>query len=721
MSDDRPPNDRFGLALAAALLVLLGWLLLRTFLGLPEPAEAWRLAERGLGTGLGAGLVGWTLWRRRRGGRPTPNAFGELGRPDFGRLEPPSTLRRQEQWLHLALDAARMGGWEWDAAKGCLTATDHFGAVFGLGLGAAFPNWESFLAAVHPDDRPRLLRTLRRSLDDGGEYSLTFRVVWPDESVHWIETQGRAQRGGDGRGLRLVGVSADVTPRRQAQEALRRSEELYRSLVENSLQGMAIHQDGVFRYVSPKLAEMLGYTADELAGSAIDRIVAAEFLPELRQRWEAVLRGEALPPHPGWEAVRKDGSRLWLESRAGPVAWEGRPALLAVVVDVTQRKRLEEQLRQAQKMEAVGRLAGGVAHDFNNLLTVISCYAELLGLSGLDGDASESVREISRAAERAAELTRQLLAFSRRQMLRPTAVDLNEVVAGVEPLLRRALGEDVRLIAELAPNLGLVTADRSQLEQMLVNLAVYARDAMPKGGVLTLRTAEAALDAAEAALRQGARPGPYVRLTVQDTGCGMDEAARQRAFEPFFSARGPDRGAGLGLATVYAVVQQSGGHVSLASAPGQGALFTIDLPRCDEATPALQGPPAPAAGRGGTETLLVVEDEEAVRRLAATVLTGAGYKVLEARHGRDGLRVAGETPEPIHLVLTDVVMPEMSGREMSQRLAELRPGVPFLFMSGYTDDELIRQGLRSDGLQFLHKPFSPAELLRRIREVLDRA
>jgi two-component system, cell cycle sensor histidine kinase and response regulator CckA len=393
---------------------------------------------------------------------------------------------------------------------------------------------------------------------------------------------------------------------------------------------------------------------------------------------------------------------------------------LAVLHDVTQRRSLEEQLRQSQKMEAVGRLAGGVAHDFNNLLTVILGYSDLLANRFRAGDPEGAeIQEIRRAGERAATLTRQLLAFSRKQVLVPEALDLGSVVRGVSGMLERLIGEDITVSLAVARDLGRVLADPGQMEQVVMNLAVNARDAMPQGGKLLLELENVDLGEAYVSEHLGATPGPYVLLTVTDTGVGMAPEVQREIFEPFFTTKPKGVGTGLGLSTVHGIVNQSGGTIWVYSEPGRGTTFKIYLPRIPGGAAAPRKPSGPHRAVEGSATVLLVEDEEQLRHLTKRVLERSLYTVLEAGNAPDALRVAREHKGPIHLLLTDVVMPGMSGPELAASFERERPGVPVLYMSGYTDNAIVHHGILNSGTHFLQKPFTPQGLTQRVHEVMS--
>jgi two-component system, cell cycle sensor histidine kinase and response regulator CckA len=387
--------------------------------------------------------------------------------------------------------------------------------------------------------------------------------------------------------------------------------------------------------------------------------------------------------------------------------------------DITERRQIEEQLRQAEKMDAVGRLAGGVVHDFGNTLSVILSYSGLL-LSdlGRDDPSRKDLEAIFNAGTRATKLIRQMLSFSRQQVLDPKVLDLNEIVRGIDKMLQRVVGEDVKLIATAAPGLGTVRVDPGHIEQVIVNLVVNARDAMPGGGMVTIETSNVDLREAEAHGHPGVAPGRYVMLAVRDTGIGMDDATRARIFEPFFTTKEKGKGTGLGLSTVLGIVEQSGGSVRVASEPGKGATFEVYLPRVDDAVEVARPTLAPTT-LCGTETVLLVEDEDSVRAVARAILQRNGYRVIHASNAREALLICENHAEIIHMLLTDVVMPEMSGADLAARVRETRPGTKVLFMSGYTDESVARHGVLEPGVAFLQKPITPKTLARKVRDVLD--
>jgi signal transduction histidine kinase/ActR/RegA family two-component response regulator len=428
---------------------------------------------------------------------------------------------------------------------------------------------------------------------------------------------------------------------------------------------------------------------------------------------------------------RRDGTPIWVEENAR--AYRGSDGQILYfegsIQDINEKRlaaaemlSLQEQLRQSQKMEAVGRLAGGIAHDFNNLLTVISGYSQLSLTTLQEKDPlRENITEIQRATERAASLTRQLLAFSRRQILDMRLIDLNLVVQDLDKMLRRVIGEDIELATLLDKNLWTVKSDPSQIEQVILNLAVNARDAMPKGGRLTIETSNVHLDQEHASAPVSVKPGPCVRLSIMDTGVGMSLEVMERAFEPFFTTKEKGRGTGLGLSTVYGIVKQSGGDVWVHSEVGRGTTFEMFFPKAEETTGALKLTSSPPDRLQGSETILLVEDEASVRILTSKTLRSYGYHILEAANGEEAIRIVQEGPEKIHLLLTDVVMPGMSGREVAERISPLFPEMKVLYISGYADSAIVHHGVLDPGTALLLKPFKPDTLAQRVRGVLDQS
>ena len=512
--------------------------------------------------------------------------------------------------------------------------------------------------------------------------------------------------------------------RRAAEEA----EGRYRKLFDGVPIGLfRAAPDGSLLDCNMALVRMLGYPDREalLARKTSDTYVDASDRPALMER---LLREGSIRDYEA-RRLRHDGAAIWARSSVQAVKDEAGHMVYyeGLVEDLTERRQAEEALRaaegrllQAAKLEAVGRLAGGVAHDFNNLLGVIMGYADLMAKRiGAEDPLRRNVLEIQKAAERASALTKQLLAFSRRQVLQPRVLDLHQTIREVESMLQRLIGEDIALVTVLREEVGRVKADPNQFQQVLMNLAVNARDAMPDGGTLTVETANVDLSEDYARKHMGVVPGPYVQLAVSDTGVGMTPDVQAHIFEPFFTTKGPEKGTGLGLATVYGIIKQSGGNIWVYSEPGRGTTFKVYLPRVDEGAAAgvlVDPPPDP---RRGHEIVLLVEDDDKVREVVSLALRDAGYTVLEARGGAAALALSGSRPEPIHLVITDLVMPGMSGRELVERWRAKHPETRALFMSGYTDATAHKRGGLPAGAAFIQKPFAPSALARKVREVLD--
>ena len=507
--------------------------------------------------------------------------------------------------------------------------------------------------------------------------------------------------------------------------AFQNSGKLVTALLESAAQAIVtIDRTGRIVLANRRAEEVFGYPREELLGQRIEIL-----LPERKRaghthdRDEYFQRPRTRPMGIGMDLTgrRKDGSEVPVEVSLSYVEVDEAVFAIAFVSDISQRKQLEEQLLHAQKMEAVGRLAGGVAHDFNNMLTVISGYNRMIldELSTLD-PLRGYAEEILKAADRAAALTNQLLAFSRRQIMQPRVISVNAVLAGTQKMLLRLIGEDVELVLNLAASVGNIKADPGHVEQAIVNLAVNARDAMPLGGRLTIETADVVLDENYVRTHMGVQPGEFVMIAVSDTGHGMDAETRRRIFEPFFTTKDSGKGTGLGLATVYGMIKQTGGDIWVYSEPGQGTTFKLYFPRVAEAVPEQDSAGQSHPKRSGGETILVVEDEQSVRDLTVRILQQLGYTLLTAGTGVEALEISESHTGPIDLLLTDVVMPNMSGRQLADRLKLTRPQTKVLFLSGYTENTVVHRGVLDPGVDFLPKPFSREDLSRKLREILAR-
>jgi two-component system, cell cycle sensor histidine kinase and response regulator CckA len=544
-----------------------------------------------------------------------------------------------------------------------------------------------------------------------------------DGSHLWFETTHAPVVDEEGSIIGVCLNAREITTRKQAEQALRESEARYRDLFDNASDLVcATDPDGAILYVNRAWQELIGTSPAELRRRGFLDVVH----PDNRERYRAIvaraLTGETLT-HVELMLVTASGVPITVEGNLSCTPHAGGPPVLrGIYRDVTERRRVEDQLRRAERMQAAGRLAGGMAHEVNNMMTGVIGFSEFLLRSFPDEDARRGdVLEIIRAGTRASDVTRQLLAFTRQQLLHPEVLEVNGVVSGLEKMLRRSLGEDHVLELKLPDDVGEIRADRGQLEQVLINLTLNARDAMAGRGRVTVATGRATLDEVYAQSHGGIEVpyGEYVFLAVTDTGSGMTPSVQARIFEPFFTTKPVGQGTGLGLSTVYGIVKQSDGFVWCYSEPGHGTTFKIYLPRASAQAESAGPPVSPAELRGGNETILVVEDEDVVRALACRGLREQGYTVLEARHGREALERVGGAREPIDLVISDVVMPQLSGRELGAELAVLQPELPILYMSGYTGDDVIQRGLLEPGVPFQQKPFTPEGLARKVREMLD--
>ena len=581
-----------------------------------------------------------------------------------------------------------------------------------------------FIDHIHPADRAFMLESMVRVRSPEPDESIRYecRLLRRDGSVRWVEGT-RVNMLADPAVGAVVGSIRDVTDRKLTADALRASEARFSRLAESGIIGIVLADvEGTVHQANDAYLKLVGYSREEVSAGKLEWEGLTP--PEWRGHGERAIadlrEGRQVAP---WESelLRKDGTRVPILLG---VAMLEAPMCIAFAADLTEKKEAERalrateaELRHSQKMEAIGRLAGGVAHDFNNVLAVILCYAELAMLDLPPDDPTRgNVEEIQRAGRRAADLTRQLLMFSRKQVLAPTVLDLNDVVSGMARMLQRILGADVQLESCPLPSLGKVRVDRSSFEQVIMNLVVNARDAMPTGGKLTVSTDNVGIGEGHPLRRAELKPGRYVRLAVTDTGTGMDATTLGRMFEPFFTTKETGKGTGLGLSTVFGIVQQSGGDVRATSDVGKGTRVEIFLPEVED-------PPEDArakAQRGpsvrGTETILLVEDDDQVRGVARSILKRSGYDVIEARNGDDAIRSAEAHLGVIHLLLTDVVMPHMGGVELANRVTVLRPGLKVLYMSGYTDDSILKQGVEAAHVAYIQKPFTSEALARKVRD-----
>jgi PAS domain S-box-containing protein len=646
-----------------------------------------------------------------------------------GRKRVEAALLENEERLRQAIRVSDIGIFDHDHLAGALYWSPRQRVIHGAGPDEP-ASLQAYFDRVHPGDRERIAEAVQRAYDPAGDglFDVEHRLILPDGSVRWTSTRSQTFFGGEGdtrRPVRTVGAVRDITEQKQAQEEQKKLATLVAmshdfigiATLEGRvvyLNNAAMNMVGLQSMMEARQKTILDFFAESDREQARDRLFPGLFN---MRRWS----GE------GRLRNFKTGEPIDVEITAFQIRDDnGIPLYLAAVTrDITERKqaeaeraRLEAQLFQAQKMESIGRLAGGVAHDFNNLLTVINGYSALALSELAPSDAlGASIEEIRKAGERAAELTRQLLAFSRKQVLQPRALDLNRVVQGMQPMLKRLVGEDLEVCVALDAESGTVYADPHQVEQVIMNLVVNGRDAMPGGGRLLIETACVELDEGYARLHPDVHAGRYVMLALTDNGTGMDEETRRRVFEPFFTTKPAGKGTGLGLSTVQGIVAQSGGHISVYSEPGRGTTFKIYLPQLGEAaTDAGKAAGEPVVG--GKETVLIVEDMAEVRRYAGVALKAYGYRVMQAESAGEALTICDREEGRIDLLLTDVVMPNLSGRELANRLEERWPDIKVLFMSGYTDKSIALNGRLDERVHFIEKPFGPEKLAEKVRAVL---
>jgi PAS domain S-box-containing protein len=568
---------------------------------------------------------------------------------------------------------------------------------------------------VHPDDLGRALAEEQTLSQEGDRYRMEYRLRTRDGKDVWVRDEATYVRHLETGKLVMRGLFLDITERKEAEEELRRSEQRLHATVNAApVVLFALDLAGVFTFSAGRRLQGLGLKPGEVVGQSVfDRYCD---YPEILDHVRRALSGEEFTAIDKLPQLQLIYETRWAPARDSA----GYPfGVIGISTDITELVQLQEQVRSMQQLEAIGRLAGGIAHDFNNLMNIVLGHAQLLSAeSGLTERGKNGLGQIRRAGERAAALAHQLLAFSRKQVLQPTVLNLNEIVAGVEKMLSQVISEDIELATRLHPSLAPVKADPVQMEQVLMNLAINARDAMPHGGTLLMETNNVQLDEVEARRQHGCPDGPCVMLTVSDTGHGMDAETLEHVFEPFFTTKEPGKGTGMGLATVYGIVTQSGGNILVSSTLGKGTTFQIYLP-AETALAEIRVEAPVEEVAGGTETILVVEDEPNLREITRIFLEDYGYRVLEAVDVEEALQIAKTFADSIHLLLTDVIMPGMSGRQLASQILTARPEMKVVYMSGYNDDMLVHHEVLEPGVTLLQKPFDKVQLARKIRSILN--
>lgn len=651
------------------------------------------------------------------------HGFSKITRDITERKRTEEALKYAEQKYRLIFEDAIIGIFQSTPDGRLLSANPAMAQLYG------YASPEEMMADVSDVRAQLYVDPLRRDEfkrlihEQGVVRHFEVEVYRRDGRKMWLAVNARAVQIG-GVVVRYEGTFEDISDRKLLEEQLGQVEMKYRSIFENAVIGIfQSTPEGRYVTANPAMAKMLGYSSPEDLIDNVTDIGRQVYVDlERRKEFSRLMQKYGVVQHFELQAYKKDGSKMWLAASVRAVTKNGVTIRYeGMNEDITDRKLLEGQLRQSQKMEAVGRLAGGVAHDFNNALAVITGYGDLLQLQLSSNDPlRKHAEEIAKAGRRAATLTRQLLGFSRKQVINPVVLDLNSVIDELENMLRRLIGEDIQVSFKRERRLGRVKIDPGQVEQILMNLAVNARDAMPMGGRLCIETANAELDETYARQNVYVKPGSFVMLSVSDTGSGMDKHTQAHIFEPFFTTKDPGKGTGLGLSTVYGIVKQNQGYIQVYSELGRGATFKVYFPLVEEEMQAIL-PTAEPSLPGGMETVLLVEDEEALRKLARTCLESRGYYVLEAAEAASATEIAQRHAGEIDLLLTDVVMPGVSGRELAHRLAELRPSLKVLYMSGYTGDLVARHGVLDPGILLLEKPFTLHSLLTKVRQALHAA
>jgi PAS domain S-box-containing protein len=642
----------------------------------------------------------------------------KLERENVVRRKSEEDLKRSESELAVAQRIARVGSFQLnlttldDLDNGTMHVSDEAFRIFGFEPGQIAPLRANFIRRVHPDDRYSVRQATQNAILSKGSYNHEYRIVLPDATERVVHAQWKIVCDQTtGKPSQMIGTVQDITERKKAEERF------YKAFNANPEPiSIATISEGRYIDVNESFLRVTGYSRQEVIGRTSSELMFWE-RPENRDTFIEMIKRQGSVRDMEITFRTKTGEIRTAADSAETIEVDGQQCVIAIFRDITDQKTLEKQLRQTQKMEAVGQLTGGIAHDFNNLLGVIIGYSEILEQRLPEGDPlHKECLQIKKAGQSAASLTRQLLAFSRQQVLEPRVLDLNATVLNVEKMLRRLIGEHIDLRTKLDPALGSVKADQTQIDQVIINLAVNARDAMPQGGRLLIETANVELDEEYARRHPTQRPGSYVLLTIADTGIGMDAETQAHIFEPFFTTKEVGKGTGLGLATVYGIVKQSGGHIWVYSELGQGTIFKIYLPHTDQKVRDEKKKGSMAKSRPNLETILLVEDAEPIRELTRSLLTDSGYKVLEADLPAKAIEIAKAYKGHIHLLLTDMVMPQMNGRALAEKLARIRPDMKVIYTSGYTG--FSHSDLLDPDLVFLAKPYTKESLLNKLRQVL---
>ncbi len=633
------------------------------------------------------------------------------------RMKAEGALRDSEKLFRTLVESTPTGIWQDDtdhrtvyinSAMCHMLEVENANEIFGQ-------EWQSFFTT---ESLKKVAHEHRKRLE-GIASSYELEMVGKRGGKRIVLVYGAPLLSDDGRLQGTIATFLDVTDRKRAEEALMASEEKYRLVVENANDAIFIVQDEIIKFRNRQSIAILGYTKKELTGVHFSHFLHADDKDMVMDRLQRRLRGEDVPSVYSFRIINKAGETLWVEISTELSTWEGRPATLNFLRDITVQKKLEEQLLQAQKMEAIGQLAGGVAHDFNNLLTAIIGYGHLLkNEAPLDDHMSAYVGQILSAADRAAILTNDLLTFSRKQIVNLQPVNLNKIIKDMESLLLRVIGEDIELTTILTNADLTIMADSTQIDQILMNLATNAQDAMPKGGSFIIRTDRVEINLEYIKAYDYGKPGSYALLSVEDTGTGMDENIRERIFEPFFTTKEVGKGTGLGLAMVYGIVKQHNGYINVYSESGRGTTFKILLPLIQSEVKEIK-PEDSQKVKGGSETILVGEDNAQVRNLLKEVLSNAGYHIIEAVDGNDAVKVFDKNKDNIHLLILDVIMPKKNGKEVYAEIRKIKANIKVIFVSGYSADVIYKKGLLEVGLNFISKPTSPDNLLIKVRNVID--